>query len=318
MKKILILSIFVCLSAISAFAQEVVNTKDFSGDWELDVSKSKLDERARIESMTMKVAQTNNDIKIETNVKRSAANSDGGGMNRGGGGMMGGGNSNLTYTLDGKETKITQESPMGAIPVSLKAKFDGDKLKLNQTRTMNTQMGEVSIITKETWTLSADGKTLTVKREMETPRGTNSSEMVFTKIIYAKVLGNLSDSNDNQVRGNTILTRDISSTSVLRKDPNQTVERGEAISGGVLNAKAKNLVTPKYPEPARKTRASGAVTVAVTVDEEGNIISADAVSGHPLLRGAAVEAAKASKFYPYLLEGVPVKVTGVIVYNFVP
>ena len=42
-------------------------------------------------------------------------------------------------------------------------------------------MGEISVTTKETWELSADGKTLTVNREQTTPRGTNTSTMVFTK-----------------------------------------------------------------------------------------------------------------------------------------
>ncbi|HMS40319.1 MAG TPA: hypothetical protein PKE69_08840 [Pyrinomonadaceae bacterium] len=183
MKKLLFVSAIFCLLAISAFAQDK-KTPDFSGSWELDVSKSKLDERARIESMTMSVTQTEKDIKIETTMKRAeGGGGGGGGMNRGGGGMggFGGGNGTTTYTLDGKETKITQDSPMGAIPVSLKAKFDSDKLKLNQTRTINTQMGEISITTKETWSLSADGKTLTVKRETETPRGAQTSEMVFAK-----------------------------------------------------------------------------------------------------------------------------------------
>jgi TonB family protein len=89
------------------------------------------------------------------------------------------------------------------------------------------------------------------------------------------------------------------------------------ITGGVLNGKATNLVKPAYPAAARAVNASGAVNVQVTIDEEGNVISAAAVSGHPLLRAAAVEAARASKFSPTRLSGQPVKVTGVIVYNFV-
>jgi protein TonB len=56
----------------------------------------------------------------------------------------------------------------------------------------------------------------------------------------------------------------------------------------------------------------------VTIDESGNVISASAVSGHPLLRAAAVAAARSSKFSPTMLSGQAVKVTGVIVYNFVP
>ncbi|MBK8810819.1 MAG: TonB family protein [Acidobacteria bacterium] len=90
------------------------------------------------------------------------------------------------------------------------------------------------------------------------------------------------------------------------------------ISGGVVNGKATNLVKPPYPAAARAVRASGAVNVQVTIDENGNVISASAVSGHPLLRAAAASAARSSKFSPTLLSGQPVKVTGVIVYNFQP
>lgn len=89
------------------------------------------------------------------------------------------------------------------------------------------------------------------------------------------------------------------------------------ISGGILNGKATNLVKPPYPAAAKAVRASGAVNVQVTIDESGNVISATAVSGHPLLRAAAVEAARSSKFSPTMLSGQPVKVTGIIVYNFV-
>ncbi|HNU08779.1 MAG TPA: TonB family protein [Pyrinomonadaceae bacterium] len=92
----------------------------------------------------------------------------------------------------------------------------------------------------------------------------------------------------------------------------------KVISGGVVNGKATNLVKPPYPAAARAVRASGAVNVQVTIDENGSVISASAVSGHPLLRAAAVQAARSSRFSPTLLSGQPVKVTGVIVYNFQP
>ncbi len=89
------------------------------------------------------------------------------------------------------------------------------------------------------------------------------------------------------------------------------------ISGGVLNGKAVHLVTPPYPAIARSAHASGAVQVQVLIDENGNVISARAMSGHPLLQGAAVAAARSSKFTPTKLSGQPVKVNGVIIYNFV-
>ena len=93
--------------------------------------------------------------------------------------------------------------------------------------------------------------------------------------------------------------------------------RPKQISGGVLNGKALSLPKPRYPAEARTVGASGAVTVQVLIDENGDVVSATAVSGHPLLRAAAVEAAKGAKFSPTLLEGSPVKVSGVITYNFV-
>lgn len=88
------------------------------------------------------------------------------------------------------------------------------------------------------------------------------------------------------------------------------------VSGGVLNGKAISLPKPAYPAPAKAAHASGAVNVQVTIDESGNVISASAVSGPVLLRAAAVQAARGARFSPTKLSGVPVKVTGTIIYNF--
>jgi protein TonB len=88
------------------------------------------------------------------------------------------------------------------------------------------------------------------------------------------------------------------------------------VSGGVLNGKAYVLPKPIYPAPARAAHSEGLVTVQVTVDEEGNVSSADAVSGPVLLRAAAIQAARGAKFTPTKLSGFPVKVTGTLLYNF--
>lgn len=92
----------------------------------------------------------------------------------------------------------------------------------------------------------------------------------------------------------------------------------KTVSGGVLNGKATSLPKPPYPPAARAVRASGAVSVQVLISESGSVISASAVSGHPLLRAAAESAARGARFSPTLLSGQPVKVSGVITYNFVP
>lgn len=89
------------------------------------------------------------------------------------------------------------------------------------------------------------------------------------------------------------------------------------ISGGVLNGKAISLPKPSYPAIAKSAHASGTVVVQVVIDENGNVISAHAVSGHPLLQAVSVAAARGARFSPTKLSGQPVKVTGVITYNFV-
>lgn len=92
-------------------------------------------------------------------------------------------------------------------------------------------------------------------------------------------------------------------------------ERG-TIAGGVLDGKVISKPEPTYPPTARAVHASGRVTVQVVVDESGKVTSAQAVSGHPLLQAAATEAAKKARLAPTLLSGKPVKVTGLLTYNF--
>ena len=89
------------------------------------------------------------------------------------------------------------------------------------------------------------------------------------------------------------------------------------ISGGVLNGKAIVLPKPDYPADAKSAGAAGSVAVQVTIDEMGSVIEAKALSGHPLLQQPSVNAALQARFSPTSLMGEPVKVTGVIVYNFV-
>jgi len=99
-------------------------------------------------------------------------------------------------------------------------------------------------------------------------------------------------------------------------EPKATPPRAP-ISGGVLNGKAISLPKPPYPPIAKAAHASGTVVVQVLIDENGSVVSAHAVSGHPLLQAVAVNAAKQARFSPTKLSGQPVKVTGVIQYNFV-
>jgi len=87
---------------------------------------------------------------------------------------------------------------------------------------------------------------------------------------------------------------------------------------GQLNAKALTLPKAKYPEEARRLHASGKVNVRVVVDENGKVISAKATDGPPSLRAAAEEAARLATFAPTVQDGITVKVTGLLTYEFTP
>lgn len=100
------------------------------------------------------------------------------------------------------------------------------------------------------------------------------------------------------------------------KEP--TPKKNVVVSGGVVNGKAKTLVQPVYSAAARAVRAAGKVEVQVTIDETGRVIDANVLSGHTLLRESALSAARKSTFSPTFLTNQPVKVSGVIVYNFNP
>ncbi|MDQ3634917.1 MAG: TonB family protein [Acidobacteriota bacterium] len=126
------------------------------------------------------------------------------------------------------------------------------------------------------------------------------------------------------LKGNTKPTEivvkkpEIAEPPPLKKET-PPIEKKETptVSGGVVNGKAINLVTPVYSQAAKSMNISGKVTVQVLIDEDGNIVSAEAIDGNPLLRQSAVRAARASKFSPTLLSKQKVKVSGVIIYNFI-
>jgi protein TonB len=113
-------------------------------------------------------------------------------------------------------------------------------------------------------------------------------------------------------------SRKIEPPPALKKPPVKVAEETKQVvkSGGVVNGQAKYLPIPVYTAAARAVKASGAVNVQVLIDEAGNVVSANAVNGHPLLKGEAEKAARNAKFKPTLLSDKPVKVSGVIVYKF--
>lgn len=95
----------------------------------------------------------------------------------------------------------------------------------------------------------------------------------------------------------------------------QKIERDPS-TGKVLNGRALSLPQPVYPADAKKLRVSGQVPVTVIVNEQGAVSTACASKGPKALRAASEQAALAARFSPTVVNGKPVKVMGVINYNF--
>ena len=92
---------------------------------------------------------------------------------------------------------------------------------------------------------------------------------------------------------------------------------GTKITEGVETGHAIEIPKPEYPPLARAAHVQGTVEVQVIIGLDGTVIVAAAISGHPLLQAAAVSAARQARFTPPKYKGAPVKVAGVIQYNFV-
>jgi periplasmic protein TonB len=103
-------------------------------------------------------------------------------------------------------------------------------------------------------------------------------------------------------------------TPPLPPTPKPTTLR---VSAPIILAKVVDLPKPAYPVLAKQARIQGPVNVQILVDETGKVISAQAVKGSPLLTKAAEDAARRARFTPTKLGDQPVKVQGVITYNFV-
>jgi TonB family protein len=90
------------------------------------------------------------------------------------------------------------------------------------------------------------------------------------------------------------------------------------IKTGVLNKKALSpLPAPVLPSSVDRDEVarSGPVNVEALIDMNGKVISAKAVSGHPLLRGSAEEAALKTRFRPTLINGPAIIVSGILAYE---
>ena len=168
------------LLAVSASAQ----TPSFAGTWTLDVAKSRISDREKavIAFQTITAVQTGSDISVTTTTKRvpppDAPKAVDGAPGGGAAAAMGPFSNTFAFTFDGKETVASAPGPIGkSMPVKTSSKWEGSKLILTTTRTRN----EITVVTKDTWELMADGKTLIIRRDNTGPEGTTTTARVYTK-----------------------------------------------------------------------------------------------------------------------------------------
>ena len=130
------------------------------------------------------------------------------------------------------------------------------------------------------------------------------------------------DANNEAAKDNLKRLQDEQAKTAASQQKTETATTTETnntpqnVNLGTLNNLAVNLVMPVYPSFAQKSAIQGKVTVQVSLDEEGKVISAKAIDGPPLLRSVSEDAARKSKFKPARIGEQVVKATGVIVYNF--
>jgi TonB family protein len=145
-----------------------------------------------------------------------------------------------------------------------------------------------------------------------------------TPVTNANVATNI----NSAVNSNSNLPPSVTATPTVRptasptprpspSNDEQSPSNRPPVNAGILNSRAVNLPKPAYPPNARQMHAEGQVAVQVSVDEAGNVTSAKATSGNPLLRASAEAAARQSRFNPVRVNNQPVPAIGIVLYNFV-
>ena len=155
------------------------------------------------------------------------------------------------------------------------------------------------------------------------------ASIILTALLVSST-GFYTLAQEQQQRSNPAVTSDAEpQKSSIDKLVDEAKARGEIVVKACLEncgdqtgdevkvGRALELPKPDYPPIARAAHATGQVLVQVIIDVDGTVIAAAAVGGHPLLQAASVQAARNARFAVTKVNDQPVKVTGVITYNFI-
>ena len=147
----------------------------FTGSWVLDRSQSQFPQREGRSQMppdaqaqphqppqvTLVVAQQGNTLKVT----RTFA--------------MGTRQHSMTDTIVADGSDQTHQGYRGNVVT--RSAFEGDRLVVTQTRTRKTDQGDQTMSRQSTWTLSPDGRILTIDTTMHSPRGDRAMKTVYQR-----------------------------------------------------------------------------------------------------------------------------------------
>ncbi len=223
-----------------------------------------------------------------------------------------------------KENKTTESQPDKPAVVRYKMPADaGDFIRARQCTTDGLQLVEqaTSLNPKSASAWSYKANLLREAAKLAEMEGDAAGKAEYDR-QYGEALATQKRTSDEAMRAAEGTVRDAPTGVVVgepseRTDASPGAPKKTVVMGGVLNGKAISKPQPSYPSDAKAAGAQGTVTVRILVDEEGRVVEAQAVSGHELLRHASETAARKTRFAPTRLSGQPVKVSGLITYNFV-
>ncbi len=107
-----------------------------------------------------------------------------------------------------------------------------------------------------------------------------------------------------------------STTRNVTPPPPPPVHQAVRLSSGVTDGLLIQRITPDYPYIAKIGHIQGSVVLQATIGRDGTIQNLQAVSGHPVLVKAAMEAVRRWRYRPYLLNNQAVDVDTQITVNF--
>lgn len=169
MKKLILIAIIMLSALTFVFAKPA----DYAGNWSLDKEKSKdlpfFYDNVKSHKLAITQDEKTLHVAVEINDGRPALVKMG-----------------FVYNLDGTESKAESKirTPDGerSVPTTLKAETaENGELKITISREITMPDGTFKGITVENWKLSADGKTLTIHRTDDNPRGKLEFDMIFVK-----------------------------------------------------------------------------------------------------------------------------------------